>query len=228
MLYNEDVAPKIQAEIDISDQNDVVEESLAEWCPEMNAMKLEVGKKEFSDDIPKQLSAAEALNYTSEEVDFRPHLYDKAKDDWYLVDSGSQVTAWPPDPGDKEDPRLRLKAVNNSRMKCYGFKDIVVKIGRKEYRFKAIKSEVDSPVLGWDFMWKHKLDIVWNEFGDNCIRDKVAKITTVLPFKPVLFEKSQRQKNLCLVEVSKEPRIKQGDFPQSQANLIIMDQIAGV
>ena len=46
-------------------------------------------------------------------------------------------------------------------------------------------------------MKKHKLDIIWSEFGDNCIHDKVAKTTTVLPFKPIEVSKSLKQKSLC-------------------------------
>ena len=59
-----------------------------------------------------------------------------------MVESGSQITAWAPDPGDKLDPKMRLRAANNTFMKCYGFKEVTVRIGRKEYKFRAIKLKV--------------------------------------------------------------------------------------
>ena len=114
-----------------------------------------------------------------------------------------------------------------SQIKSYGFKEIDIRIGRKNYRFKAIKSEVDSPVLGWDFVRRHRLELVWNNFGDSCIRDKVADTTTVLPFKPVPIERSVRHKNLCLVEVQSKPNVKYKSS-SSQDNLVLIEQIAAV
>ena len=76
--------------------------------------------------------------------------------------------------------------MNGSKIKCYGHKEICIKIGRKEYRYQAIKADVDHPVLGWDFVRKHRLNLVWNEYGDNCLVDKIAQITTVLTYKSIL------------------------------------------
>ena len=80
MLYNEESAPKIHAMIDINDQNEVVEESIAEWCPKIGSLRIE--SAEIDPNIPDQLSAAEALTFKSDQVDFRPHLHDKATKAW--------------------------------------------------------------------------------------------------------------------------------------------------
>ena len=74
-------------------------------------------------------------------------------------------------------------------------------------------------------MRKHRLELVWNQFGDNCIHDKVAKTTTVLPFKPLSIEKSLQHKSLCLVDV-KSPENSKARL--GQANLVLLDQIASV
>ena len=116
-----------------------------------------------------------------------------------LVDSRSMCSAIPPDPGDKEVVGASLKAVNNTRIKFFRFKDLEIKIGRKTYKFRAVKAQVSSPVLGWDFARQHKLDMVWNEFGDICFFDKGAKITPPLHFKDLAKEVSLAHKNLCLV-----------------------------
>ena len=66
---------------------------------------------------PEELPAYQGLFWTegAEGVDLRPHYYDSASKQFLLVDSGSQVTAFPPDPGDKCDPNLHLKVVNGSK-----------------------------------------------------------------------------------------------------------------
>ena len=69
MLYNE--SPKIQAIVDITGQNEVgVEDSFAEWCPNPEET-IQIAKLQLDPDIPDQLCAAEALNFKSEQVDFR-------------------------------------------------------------------------------------------------------------------------------------------------------------
>ena len=62
------------------------------------------------------LSAVEAvrLQHSEEGLDIRPYLFDSNTKQHILWDSGSQVTAWPPEPGDKVDPKLTLRAVNGS------------------------------------------------------------------------------------------------------------------
>ena len=131
MLYDDNDL-EIHAIIDVSEQNEVVDESVDEWCPkvEVNSINIEVDQESESvkSNVPDQLSAAEALSWESKSVDFRPHLYNPITKEWMLVDSGSQITAWPPDPGDKLDPKVRLRAANNTYMKCYGFKDIKIRI----------------------------------------------------------------------------------------------------
>ena len=116
---------------------------------------------------PEELPAFQAVHWEDNHlgVDLRPHLHDKKLDKFFLVDSGSQCTAVPPDPGDQPSGEF-LKAVNGSKIKCFGHKVIEVKIGRKTYHYKAIKADIEQAVLGWDFMRAHKLDIVWNDFGD--------------------------------------------------------------
>ena len=82
------------------------------------------------------------------------------------------MTAYPPDPGDKVDPSVSLKAVNGTKLKCFGYKDVEVQINRKSYRIRAIKTEVPNPILGWNFVRKHRLTMDWTEWGDSIIVDK--------------------------------------------------------
>ena len=114
---------------------------------------------------PEEVSAAEAFTpdpgYAG--YDFRPHLLDPKTGDFILCDSGSQVSAWPPDPGDKPLKNVILKAVNGTKIQCFGYKTVEIKIGRKSYDVKVIKAQVESPVLGWDFIRQKKVDFRWND-----------------------------------------------------------------
>ena len=85
-------------------------------------------------------------------VDISPHIMDPESGEFLLCDSGSQVSAFPPDPGDVPIPNLFLKAANGSKMACFGHKKSAIKIGHKSYPFNFIKAQVESPIIGWDFM----------------------------------------------------------------------------
>ena len=97
---------------------------------------------------------------------------------------------------------MKLRAVNGSKIECFGHKEVMIKIGRKEYKFKAIKANVKTPVLGWDFMRKHKLNLIWNDFGDITIYDAKAQISKSLQFKSLPVEQSLASKKLARIDAS--------------------------
>ena len=175
----------------------------------------------MAEDPPESLPAFQAVHWQMGKlgVDLRPHVFDKTLNKWLLLDSGSQCTAFPPDPGDKEDPKLFLRAVNGTRIKCFGYKNIEVKIGRKMYPFLAIKADVETPVLGWDFVKHHKLDLVWNNWGDLTVRDRKAKITSVLDFKSMPSEKSSRHRKLA--KISSDPLPKPSGCSGHEAEILL-------
>ena len=117
-------------------------------------------------------AVGEVRDSSGPEMDIRPHIWDPVLKQFLLCDSGSQVSAFPPDPGDLPVRNQFLKAANGSRMACYGYKEISVKIGRKPYKFRIIKAQVESPIIGWDFMKLHKLDLRWNDQDHITIYDK--------------------------------------------------------
>ena len=90
----------------------------------------------------------------------------------YLLDSGSMTGVWPASPNDKIDPSIKLQAVDGSPFPAYGRKELVIKLGRKTYKIWAVIAKVKTPILGWDFIRKYKLDWIWGEFGDLYLRDK--------------------------------------------------------
>ena len=98
------------------------------------------------DDI--MYTAIEAERMNSESIDMRPCVKDKRSGQWILLDSGAAVTAIPPEPGDIPDPKVRLKAVNGTRLKSYGTKLLEIQVNRKTYPILAIKTDVKYPILG--------------------------------------------------------------------------------
>ena len=67
--------------------------------------------------------------------DIRPRVLDSVSGQKVLVDSGSQVTAWPKAeyPDAKVDTNCQLKAVNKSKIITYGTVVRQIRIGRKTY-----------------------------------------------------------------------------------------------
>ena len=154
--------------------------------------------------------------------DLRPHYFDPVLRQELLIDSGSQVTAFPPDPGDIEDKNVVLRAVNGTKIKTYGFKEVSIKINRKTYPFKAIKAQVESPVIGWDFMKAHKLDLRWGDFGDLFLYDRVAQIYGLLNCKELRRDVSHKHKNLSVLAKS-EPKLNH-DLPFQLAAIEALDE----
>ena len=58
---------------------------------------------------------------------------------------------------------------------------------------------METPVIGWDFIRKHKLSIIWNEFGDNLIVDRKTNSSQILEFKSIPHQRSQGHKKLALL-----------------------------
>ena len=97
--------------------------------------------------------------------DDRPKLYDPISKMWILIDTGAAVSVWPKRlfQGAKLDSTLVLEAVNSSRIATYGKRIKEVRIGRKSYHKEIILADVEMPVLGWDFLKKYHLSLMWTE-----------------------------------------------------------------
>ena len=60
-----------------------------------------------------------------------------------------------------------------------------VRINRKQYHIDAVKAKVKEPILGWDFIKKHRLDFIWSEFGDVFLQDRRNKISAPLVYTSI-------------------------------------------
>ena len=93
----------------------------------------------------------------------------------------------------------------------------MIRIGRKSYKYAAIKAQVDSPVLGWDFVRFHKLNFIWNNWGDLTINDPRAKITSVLKYKSIPYHNSRNHQKLSVISHSSQPPHCPRGLPRVQA-----------
>ena len=92
------------------------------------------------------------------------------------------ITATKKLPEDKVDDTINLIAVNGSRIKTYGNREIKVKIGRKAYTMPAIICDIDQDILGMDFLSKYKLGFEWDGIDQSelYLVDKKADIRKLL------------------------------------------------
>ena len=121
----------------------------------------------FQTDLPEgvEIPAVEAVGWTKghRSCDLRPRLVDGSTGEARLIDTGAQLSATKRLPTDIKDDSVNLVAVNGSRISTYGEREIKVKIGRKEYRIKAIVCDVKQDILGIDFINKYKLSMQWDD-----------------------------------------------------------------
>ena len=135
-----------------------------------------------SPDVPigQVIPSIEAVDWHKKglNVDIRPRLIDSSTGEARLLDSGAQLSATVRGPNDKLDESVKLVAVNGSRIPTYGSRELVIKMGRKTYKIKAIICDVKQDILGFDFVTKYKLGLEWDDFDQRelFLVDKKAKI----------------------------------------------------
>ena len=129
----------------------------------------------------------QAIDATTENEDTRPRLYDTVLKQWILIDTGASVSVFPKSmfQNHERDPGVNLRAVNGTRLQTYGKRPVTIKIGRKSYSHNIILTDVEIPILGWDFIKKYRLSQIWTEWGDLELVDKKANIKTTLRIEPV-------------------------------------------
>ena len=115
-------------------------------------------------------------------LDCRPKLFDNATKSYKLMDTGAMVSVVKKSESDTVKMDKILRAVNGSAIKCYGTREVEIRLGRKSNKINAIVGDVDQDILGWDFIVKYRLGFEWSQFGDIYLVDKKAKISTPLKF----------------------------------------------
>ena len=84
---------------------------------------------------------------------------DAIRDEKFLVDGGALLSILPPTPQQKlKGPNdVKLKAANGSDIACYGSVERTIKIGTTVFNFEFIIADVQTRILGADFLAKNAL-----------------------------------------------------------------------
>ena len=78
------------------------------------------------------------------------------------------------------DTSVTLQAVNKTQFSTYGKQDIVVRINSKAYTHSVLVADVEQPILGFDFIWRYKISILWNIKGELEIVDMKSDVRAPL------------------------------------------------
>ena len=110
------------------------------------------------------------INSIINKPDIRPKVIDRKSGCKILIDSGAAISCWPKSMVKNPiwDPGKNLVAMNGSQIKTFGERTIQIQLGTVTFAHNFVISEVDSPVLGFDFMSQQKVDLIWTKQG-RCI-----------------------------------------------------------
>ena len=56
----------------------------------------------------------------------------------------------------------------------------MVKINNKAYSHSVLIADVEQPILGFDFIWRYKISIIWNRQGELEIFDLKSDVRAPL------------------------------------------------
>ena len=87
------------------------------------------------------------------------HVTDKLTNEKYLVDGGALLSILPPTPRQrlKGPNEVKLKAANGTNIDCFGQITRTIVIGKQSFDFDFIVADVQSRILGADFLAKNYL-----------------------------------------------------------------------
>ena len=96
--------------------------------------------------------------------DFRPRIKDLNTNTYFLIDTGACLSVFPKSacPNAKLDENRGLQAVNGTTMPTYGTKIVNIRLDRKSFQQEMVIADIgETPILGWNFLVNHKIDIIW-------------------------------------------------------------------
>ena len=88
-------------------------------------------------------------------------IIDECSQKCCLLDTGSQVSLWPPSPSSSKLQLscVRLTAANGTPIKAFGQQTKLIKISGKSYSFVFLIAQVSRPILGLDFLQTFEMAI---------------------------------------------------------------------
>ena len=127
----------------------------------------------------------------------------------FLVDTGSEVSAIPPTPGDRTRPpdTLALTVVNNSSIHTYGQRSLTLNLGlRRSLPWIFVIADVQKPILGADFLQHYGLTV-------DMHKHKLIDTHTRLQVQGILSSGTSPRTSLCPKDLSNPYLALLSEFP---------------
>ena len=115
--------------------------------------------------------------------DRRPRAFDHNTKSYVLIDTGAACTAFPKHLINNSatlDPTKRLQAVNGSAINTFGTQTIKIKLGKHVFTHPVVLAEISGPVIGFDFLTTHRLDLIWHRGGGCSLSSGRKKVQLTL------------------------------------------------
>ena len=114
-------------------------------------------------EVQVEKAAKSVLAAAEKEGDFRPRIKDLNSGHYFLIDTGACTSVYPKKwcPDAILDSSRGLQAVNGSTISTYGTKSVNIRLNRKQFPQKMTIASINQPILGWDWLVKHWLDLIW-------------------------------------------------------------------
>ena len=101
--------------------------------------------------------------------DFRPRAKDLNSNTYFLVDTGAAVSVYPRSmvTNAKCDVTRGLEAVNGTKIPTFGNKRVKVRFDQKTFEHEMVVADVETGILGFDFLLKFRFDLLWT--NSQCV-----------------------------------------------------------
>ena len=100
-----------------------------------------------------QQAAIQVASLGTSSTSKRLFIFDHKSHKRNLIDTGSEVCALPPGPGDKRSGKVQLYAANKTPINTYGQKRITLDLGlRRSFTWIFYIADVSTPIIGADFL----------------------------------------------------------------------------
>ena len=110
--------------------------------------------------------------------DFRPRIKDLNTGLYMLIDTGAAVSVFPRTLSKNStlDVKTGLQAINGTKIPTYGTQSVKIRLDRKTFTHTMVVGQVSCAILGWDFLSKFRLDLIWTN-GECVLFNPKSKST---------------------------------------------------
>ena len=144
-----------------------------------------MGQSHFEDLVTSAVEQISTVGdaFAANKFDACPKVYDKLSKKWLLVNTGAACSVFLRsfNMDAKLDNSRALKAVNRSYIPTFAKTTVTLNLGPRTYKHEVTIAHIDTPILGWDFLLKFKIDVRWHTCDKCSLFDQ--KQRTAIPLQ---------------------------------------------